>query len=268
MPNSKLKIWSTASFKHHYKFEFGEVVCSDARDFLSSLNPNSVDTIFLDPPFNLGKKYGKNKRQHDRLDTKDYFDFMAAVLDSACEALKDGGSLFLYHIPKWAFQFAAYLNSKLTFQHWIAISMKNGFVRGPRLYPAHYALLHFSKNAPKIIKRPKVPIQTCRHCGEDVKDYGGYRKFMKNGVNLADVWDDISPVRHKNKKHRKPNELPVAILERILDMSGEKDSILVDPFAGAGTSAVVAKSRGVRFIACDKEKEYFNLIVKRLKEQG
>lgn len=249
-----------------YKSKLGCVVCADALDFLNSLNGKSADIVFLDPPFNLGKQYGRKKEGADRLREDEYFDFIAKVIDRSCCVLREGGSLFLYHIPRWNFKFAEYLDRKLVFQHWIAVSMKNGFVRGPRLYPAHYALLHFSKGKPSVLARPKVPIQTCRHCGKDIKDYGGYRKYLSHGVNLADIWDDTSPVRHQHTKHRKPNELPKVVLERILLMSGTKGGLLVDPFAGSGTAPVMAMQFGMHFAVCDREKEYCRLIAKRLKD--
>ncbi len=53
------------------------------------------------------------------------------------------------------------LEQHLDFRHWIAISMKNGFVRGDHLYPAHYALLYYTKGKPESFNRPKVPKPIC-----------------------------------------------------------------------------------------------------------
>jgi site-specific DNA-methyltransferase (adenine-specific) len=260
----KQKIWKLSPKNIIYRGKVGCVVCSDALELLNSLKEQSVDVVFLDPPFNLGKQYARKKRVHDKMNDDDYYGFITNVLNKASDVLKDGGSLFLYHLPKWGYKFANFLDGKLFFQHWIAISMKNGFVRGPRLYPAHYVLLHFSKGTPKVLKRPKIPIQICRHCGEDIKDYGGYRKYLDKGLNLSDVWDDVSPVRHRHMKYRKQNELPRVIIERILKMSGKKNGLFLDPFAGAGTAPVAAKEFGMKIVASDREKVYCNLITKRL----
>ena len=73
---------------------------------------------------------------------------MKQVIDRSAEVLKDGGALYLYHIPKWAIRLAPFLEHALDFRHWIAISMKNGFVRGNHLYPAHYALLYYTGSSP------------------------------------------------------------------------------------------------------------------------
>jgi len=268
MSRQEIKIWKKKPKGIVLDSRYGVVVCGDAVDFLGSLKEEVADIVFLDPPFNLGKQYGSKKGVSDQLKEEEYFSFITKALDRSCDVLKPGGSLFLYHIPKWGMRFSNYLDGKLSFQHWIAVSMKNGFVRGPRLYPAHYALLHFSKGKPAVLHRPKTPIQTCRHCEKDIKDYGGYRKYLTKGINLSDVWDDISPVRHKHTKHRKPNELPAVILQRILMMAGKERGVLVDPFSGAGTAAVAAREFGMMFAACDREKEYCELLIDRLKKHS
>src|SRR5438132_6118359 len=125
-----------------YNLPKGDIVCGDALDFLNSLHDKSADIIFLDPPFNLGKRYGKNGAKADLIQQDAYFKYLSSVLERCAAVLKDGGALYLYHIPRWAFKFANVLEEHLTFRHWIAISMKNGFVRGASLYPAHYSLLY------------------------------------------------------------------------------------------------------------------------------
>lgn len=241
----------------------GRVVQSDGMDFLVSLNGDISDIIFLDPPFNLGKKYGVSKSSMDRRSDIEYEVFMARVLDEAVRILKPGGALYLYHIPIWAMIFGNLLQRNLDFQHWIAISMKNGFVRGNSLYPAHYALLYFTKGKPNSFTRPKIPLSRCRHCHELIKDYGGYTKYMRDGVNLSDVWDDISPVRHSKYKNRIPNELSPTILDRIIEISGLEHGLLVDPFVGAGTSIAAASKGRMHFIAADREREFCEIAVAR-----
>ena len=66
---------------------------------------------------------------------------LTTIIDLSISALKPGAALFIYHLPVWALRLGAYVNNSLIFRHWISVSMKNGFVRGKKLYPAHYALL-------------------------------------------------------------------------------------------------------------------------------
>jgi site-specific DNA-methyltransferase (adenine-specific) len=201
----------------------------------------------------------------DSTNEAQYFRFMSQILSEASRVLAPGGALFLYHLPKWAMILGRQVGRRLEFRHWIAVSMKNGFVRGRRLYPAHYALLYFTKGEPRVFKRPKVPIQLCRHCQKPVKDYGGYSHFVKNGINVSDIWDEFSPVRHKKRKHRKANELPIGLLRRVVAMSGRPRGVLVDPFVGTGTSLVAAVERRMTFLAADREASACTVAAKRVR---
>jgi site-specific DNA-methyltransferase (adenine-specific) len=244
--------------------EAGSVYCTDALTFLKALPSGIASVVFVDPPFNLQKRYGRTGPNGDSTKSGAYFYFMSQILTEASRVLKPGGSLFLYHLPKWAMVLGGRLGLKLDFRHWIAVSMKNGFINGNRLYPAHYALLFFTKGKPTAFRRPKVPIQLCRHCDKPVKDYGGYTKFMRKGINVSDIWDEFSPVRHKKRKHRKANELPIGLLRRVVAMSGRRKALLVDPFVGTGTSLVAAVEAGMTFVGSDREKSACKIAVKRV----
>lgn len=243
----------------------GDIACEDALEFLHALKSEIADIIFLDPPFNLGKKYGQRAPRADRMDSDTYVRYMTQVLLRCCEVLKEGGALYLYHIPRFAIDFAHTLTTNLEFRHWIAIAMKNGFVRGPNLYPAHYSLLYFTKGEPASFNRPKLTPAKCRKCGSSIKDYGGYKRFVIDGVNLSDYWDDVSPVRHKKYKNRAGNELPMIIPERAVQISGMRGGVLVDPFAGTGTAAVAAMNEGMKFVTCDRERSICRIICKRIR---
>ncbi len=259
------KWWKKTDIKPVFSLPQGDIVCGDALEFLESLKEESADIIFLDPPFNLGKRYGKNGAKADLIADDEYLRYLSRVLERSAAVLKKGGALYLYHIPRWAFRLANVLEQNLTFRHWIAISMKNGFVRGKNLYPAHYSLLYFTKGEPKNFQRPKLPVPRCRHCKEYVKDYGGYKDFVKKGINLSDFWEDLSPVRHKKFKHRGPNELPIDIPKRVVTVSGRQRGVLVDPFAGSGSSLVAAVERGMLFVACDSQQSYCRIMSNRIR---
>ena len=98
-------------------------------------------------------------------------------------------------------------------------------------------LLYIKANT---FNKQRLPIQTCRHCGGEYKDYGGYKHKMNIlGVNIADVWYDIFPVR--NGKNRLYNELSVKLLDRVISFSSNKGDLILDPFGGSGTTYAVAE---------------------------
>jgi hypothetical protein len=119
--------------------------------------------------------------------------------------LKPGGFLFLWNLPKWSLTLGARLAAQLT--HWIAVDMKYSLAISGRLYPSHYSLLYFVKGKKAAIFHPdRLPTPCWRHCGGELRDYGSYKNKMNpKGVNLSDVWSDISPVRHAKYKKRAAN---------------------------------------------------------------
>lgn len=222
----------------------GVLYQTDCMNVFAALDDNVLDSIFADPPFNLGKRYGNGEVRDDLAD-HEYLKWCYAWLRESIRVLKPGASLFVYNIPRWSFRIAAFLEDQgMLFRHWIALTMKGTFPRGKKLYPAHYALLYFTKGEPKTFNRVRLPIPVCRHCGGDVKDYGGHRKYLNPaGLNLTDFWEDTSPARHSKFKARwHVNELKPMIAARCFEMSTNPHELVMDPFGGGGSSFEAASS--------------------------
>lgn len=258
-----LTIYREYSIEGH----FGRLYLADACDLLGSLEDESADLVFLDPPFNLAKSYSDDYPKIDDRDPKDYESWMKGILDRCVDLLSPGGALYLYHLPEWGIRLGSHLDKELLLRHWIAISMKNRFVRGDHLYPAHYALLYFTKGKPVTFNRPRINPVLCRKCGNTIKDYGGYKSIIEDkGLNLSDFWEDLSPVRHSNRKLRSQNQLPLTMLQRVVEISGMQDMTFLDPFAGTGTGVVAAVQRGMNFIAGDIVEANCQIVDRRLEE--
>ncbi len=246
--------------------EWGALYQGDCLGVLPHIRGETVDTVFADPPFNLGKTYGE--RVNDSREDAEYVAWCKRWVDQCIRVLKPGGSFFLYNIPRWNVLLGAYLMERgLTFRHWIAVSIKFGLPIPGRLYPAHYSLLYYSKGKPRTFRSIRTPIQTCRHCGGEIRDYGGHRGAMNpKGVNLMDVWDDVPPVRHwkfKSKK-RKTNQLSTKILHRVVELSTRPGDLVLDPFGGSGTTFDVCERTGRRWIGI--ELESCDVIIERLED--
>ena len=134
----------------------------------------------------------------------------------------------------------------LEFRHWITIEISACLPIPGRLHPSHYSLLYYTKGKPKTFRRIRTPIRVCRHCGGEIRDYGGHRHAMNpNGVTLKDVWTDIPPVRHWKfkSKNRRANALSTKILDRVVEMSTVPGELVLDPFGGSGTTYVVCEAK-------------------------
>ncbi|MBG6223408.1 site-specific DNA-methyltransferase (adenine-specific) [Janthinobacterium sp. CAN_S1] len=229
----------------------GRLYESDCIEMMRAMAPDTVDLAFADPPFNLGKEY--TSKINDQKSEAEYLEWCKNWLDEMIRVLKPGGSLFLYNLPKWNIPLGAYLGLHLTFRHWITVDIKYSLPIANRLYPSHYSLLYFVKgDKPAIFHPDRTPITCCRHCGGELRDYGGYKSKMNPlGVSLTDVWADIPPVRHAKYKKREANGLPLKLMDRIVAMASDPGSLVLDPFGGSGTTYVAAELTGRRWVGVE-----------------
>lgn len=236
-----------------YTSQLGALFAADCMKVLPFIKSDTFDTVFADPPFNLGKEYGSST--HDRRDESEYLTWCQAWLAECVRLLKPGGALFLYNLPKWNVLLGAFLSQQgLDFRHWIAVEMSACLPIPGRLHPSHYSLLYYTKGKPKTFRRIRTPIQVCRHCGGEVKDYGGHRDAMNpKGVNLKDVWTDVPPVRHWKfkSKNRRANALSTKILDRVVELSTVPGELVLDPFGGSGTTFGVCQEKGRHWIGIE-----------------
>ena len=236
-----------------YTSSLGALFSVDCLKVLPFIKDAVVDTVFADPPFNVGKQYGRNT--DDCRPGEEYLSWSKAWLSECVRILKPGGALFLYNLPKWNIPLGAYLTElQMEFRHWIAIEISACLPIPGRLHPSHYSLLYYTKGKPKVFRRIRTPIEICRHCNEEIKDYGGHRGAMNpKGVTLKDVWTDIPPVRHwkYKSKNRKANALSTKILSRVIEMSTKSGDLVLDPFGGSGTTFAVCEEKNRHWIGME-----------------
>ncbi len=244
----------------------GALFAGDCMSVLPLLRSETVDTVFADPPFNIGKKYGK--RTNDNRADDEYLDWCREWLAECVRVLKPGGALFLYNLPRWNVELGAFIGQQddMLFRHWIAVEMGACMPIAGRLHPSHYSLLYYTKGKPKTFRRVRTPIALCRHCGGDIKDYGGHRnKLNPKGITLKDVWTDVPPVRHAKYKSgdRKANALSTKLLERVVEISTEPGDVVLDPFGGSGTTFAVCEAKDRRWIGM--ELDFADVVADRLR---
>jgi site-specific DNA-methyltransferase (adenine-specific) len=238
----------------YYTTALGALFAGDCLAVLPHIKDGVIDTVVADPPFNLGKAYGAGT--DDRRPEGVYLDWCRRWLAECVRILRPGGSLFLYSLPRWGMRLGTDLKTTLgmDFRHWIAVKANTRRAIPGRLYPSHYSLLYFSKGRHRTFRCIRTPIETCRHCGRDVKDYGGHRRALnRNGHNLSDFWPDISPVRHRKYKSKnwKANALSTKLLDRVVEMSTVEGDLVLDPFGGSGTTYAVCERKGRRWIGIE-----------------
>ena len=234
-----------------------KVIVGDCLEVMSTIEDNSVDMCFADPPFNLEKRYTS---YNDQKPTTEYLDWCGKWLRELVRITKPTGSIFVHNIPKWLTYYACIMNEVAHFRHWIAWdAMSNPL--GKTMLPAHYGILFYTKE-PKGFKfyEIRAPHKRCRLCNGYLKDYGGKKDQMHPfGALVSDVWTDIHRIRHSVRRDEHPCQLPIPLLERIVLMATDPGDIVLDPFLGTGTTAIAARSLGRHYVGIDLDPEYVSI---------
>jgi site-specific DNA-methyltransferase (adenine-specific) len=219
---------------------------ADCLKFLPYIETGSIDMVFVDPPFNLGKQYERD-HYNDSMATEVYRTWCHDWLLELVRVIRPGGALFLYHWPFWLMQLGAWLQTlpAIQYKSWIALKMKSGFPIVGRLHPAHYGLLYFVKKGAKAtFNKVRHRTPTCRHCGKMTRDYGGYRKKFEKyededgipWIQISDFWEDTRPARQDKTRDNQINELPLHIPERAILMATNPGDVVLDVFGGGGST--------------------------------
>ncbi len=254
--------------------EWNKVYQEDCISFMRQIlgnYPNGIfDLVFADPPYNLEKKYDEYS---DDKSSRDYLLWCNEWLKLCVRVLKPGGTLMVLNLPKWAVSHALFLNSILDFRHWIcwdAMADPRG-----KLLPAHYALLYYTKPGTNIkfryssnedrlsdfVEPPDSPEYCLRQsCVNARKKAGDDRR-----VELSDVWFNLHRIKHKRDRDYHPCQLPEKLMDRVIRLTTNPGDRVFDPFAGVGTTALVAQRLGRDFMTCEIDPGYVQIVNEKLK---
>jgi site-specific DNA-methyltransferase (adenine-specific) len=243
-----------------------KVVNDDCVSFIDEVvmkHPNGVfDIAFSDPPYNLNKNYSKYE---DNLRDKEYLDWCEKWLYSKYQSLKHGGSLLVMNIPKWSIHHFNFLKKFMFFDKWIvwdALSTPAG-----KLMPAHYTILHFVKpGGRKKISKTSEMIPEKSYCLRNTCI--SKRKDIQT-VEVTDIWKDCHRVKHNKNKNDHPCQLPIKLLDRLINKYSNENDRIFDPFGGTGSAAVSSKINNRNFTITDIDDKYCNIAetnISRVKE--
>lgn len=247
--------------------EINRVLFGDCFEYMKSIKkrfPDGVfDLAFADPPYNLFKSY---TRYEDAQEDMAYIEWCNKWLQDMFGILKPGGTLIVLNIPKWAVYHAVFLLNRMNFRHWIvwdALSTPAG-----KLLPAHYALLYFTKPGESIKNNydELKYIDSRKYCLRlsCIKK----RKFIGDDEkeDLSDIWKDVHRIKHKKNRDYHPCQLPIKLMNRIIELFTNEGDLVYDPFGGAGTTAISSKLLERKFVLSEVDSIYVEISERNLKK--
>ena len=266
---------------------YGSINLADNIEFLSGISNDSVNLIYIDPPFNTGAKqsmtslktirdekgdrtgFGGNRYRTERgesrsyLDTfDDYIGYLAPRLEEAHRILTADGSLFL-HIDYRESHYCKIVLDQIfgrdSFMNEIIWSYDYGG-RSKRKWPAKHDSIFWYAVDPKNYTFNFDQIDRIPYMAPSLV---GKEKAARGKIPTDVWWQTIVPTNGKERTGY-PTQKPLAILERIVKVHSNVDEMVMDFFAGSGTTGVAAAKNERFFTLVDANPEAVQVAVKRL----
>lgn len=237
----------------------------DCFDCLGDLKNESIDLIFADPPYNIGKIFG------DFIDSwpsdKDYAEWCYKWLELCIKKLKPNGSLYVMTSTQAMPYIDLWLRERLTILSRIVWHYDSSGVQAKKHFGSLYEPILFCVKDPKNYTFNATDIEVEAKTGATRKLID-YRKEIPTQYKTTKVPGNtwyIPRVRYRMLEYENhPSQKPEALLERIIKASSNPKDIVLDPFAGTFTTCAVAQRFDRKSIGIELQSEYFKIGLRRL----
>jgi len=245
-----------------------KIICGDAFQILKKLPADTFDLLFADPPYNLTKNFGENSFKQTSLD--EYEAWLESWLADCARLLKMTASVYICGDWRSAAAIQRVGMKFFTLRNRITWEREKG--RGARANWKNSSEdiwfftvsddFTFNTEAVKIKRRVLAPYT----------ENGAPKDWEKSGdgnfrlTHPSNLWTDLTvPFWSMPENTDHPTQKPEKLLAKIILASTNENDLILDPFAGSGTTAVAAKKLGRAFCGIEADERYCLLTQKRLK---
>jgi len=246
------------------KFMNHQLFCANSAKILPEIT-KKVDLTFMDPPFNQQKNYSLH---NDDMPKEQYWDMMKNVCQKIYNNTNKGGCLYFMQREKnTEFVLKVMRESGWEFQNLIIWKKMTSAVPVKVKYGKQYQIIAYAikgkkaKTFNRLRINPPLP--------------ASYKYKRENGIFVTDVWDDIREltsgyfagnevIRNKTGERFHKQQTPLALLLRIILTSTQVGDTVLDPFAGTGTTSIVAIQTQRNSISIEIDPNNINCIKSRL----
>lgn len=240
-------------------------ILGDSISVLKKIKDKSVQLIFADAPYNIGKDFGNNSDKWENV--QDYIDWCKKWIDECMRVLSDTGTMYFMT----ATQHMPYLDMFVS-EHYnvlcrIVWTYDSSGVQSKKMYGSLYEpilMINKTKKAAYTFNHEDILVEAKTGAKRKLIDYRrnppqpyGTEKVPGN------VWD-FSRVRFKMDEYENhPTQKPEALLERIIKASSNPGDVVLDPFSGSFTTSAVAVRLGRVGVGIDLNEEYYEIGLRR-----
>lgn len=252
---SKLKIYHNDEHK---------IIHGDVLKGLSELPSESIDLIFADPPYNIGKDFDglvENWKEEE------FLEWCYTWLEECYRVLKPSGTFYLMNSTENMPFLDIWCRKKFFIRSRIVWSYDSSGVQAKKFFGSMYEPIlmlvkdknNYTFNADDILVEAKTGAK---------RGLIDYRKNPPQPYNTmkvpGNVWE-FSRVRFKMDEYENhPTQKPESLLERIIKASSKSGDLVLDPFSGSFTTSAVSKKLGRRSVGIEVNEEYVKIGLRRL----
>lgn len=253
-----------------FKYQNITLYNNDCRAVLNQIGDESIDLVFIDPPFNIGWEYDS---WDDNLEPEDYYEFLNTTIISCKKLLKNGG-IFLFHVPdqlvEIVFDITKDLKTKDTSSllnriDWIIWHYQFGQCGKSKFINSKaHCLVYKNGDKKHIFNANDIMVRSLRST-----KYKDKRTLQSSTPGMRvpfDVFTDIPRLvgNAKERVENGRNQLPEKYLERLIKAYTNVGNVILDPCSGTGTTLKVCQNLGRVGIGIEISKSYCDKIVDRI----
>ena len=250
-------------------FSDGALFTGDSIEWMKTINDESIDMVFADPPYNIKKADWDDFGSQER-----YIEWSMRWIEQASRILKPTGSLYVCGFSEILADLKHPSMRYFSSCRWLVWFYRNKANLGKDWGRSHESILHLRKKDFGHINYDDVRIPYGKHTLKypdhpqaDSSQYG--RKgshWTPNplGAKPKDVVEIPTTCNGMNEKTPHPTQKPEELLRKLILASSSEGDLVLDPFSGSGTTVVVASQLHRQWLACDENPEYNQWATQRL----
>jgi site-specific DNA-methyltransferase (adenine-specific) len=255
-----------------YSHPHGEIWLGDSSEWLRSLDAGSVDLVFADPPYNI------KKAEWDTFESQqEYVAWSVLWIEQAARILKPEGTLYVCGFSEILADLRLPASRFFKGCRWLVWHYKNKANLGDDWGRSHESILHFRKSREFTFNVDDVRIpygeHTLKYPAHPQAETSQYGKAANKdriwhphprGAKPKDVLEIPTTCNGMHEKTPHPTQKPEELLRKIVLASSSPGDVVVDPFLGSGTTAVVAEQLKRQWKGCDLSAEYCQFAADRI----
>ncbi len=244
------------------------IILGDSSVVLPRLPPASIDLLVADPPYNMDKDFGSTRGK--KMGEGEYEEFTQSWIEAAIPLLKPESSVYVCSDWRCSSIVQRVLSRFLVLRNRITWEREKGRASSRNWKNAHEDIwfgtvsgnYRFDAEAVRQRRRVRAPY---RDGNGEPKDWSDNPEGRFRDTAASNLWTDLSvPFWSMRENTSHPTQKPEKLMAKLLLASSRPGDLILDPFLGSGTSAVVAKKLGRRFVGVEIDSEHCLAALRRL----